>query len=171
MKNLIIFIFILCPFISCEDDKEIKQIEITLETEGNGTVIGSGKYNYGTSAIIKAHAKKPDVFVGWSKDNNVIWNDTILELKLEQDITLNAKFLSVDQTYKVTIYNAPNTTLYYVEKGNSINLSCDKYRPNSSSSFGYWQEYTTEGKILSRNCDFKYTPTKDITIYPYYQYY
>ena len=44
-------------------------------------------------------------------------------------------------------------------------------KTKSIASFSYWQEYTTEGKILSRNCDFKYTPTKDITLYPYFQMY
>lgn len=171
MRNLFILTIILCFFISCEDDKEIKQIEVTLEKEGDGTVTGNGKYNYNTNVKIKAHAQKPNVFVGWVKDDVVISNDTILELNLQQDITLKAKFRSVGETYKVTVYNAPNMTVYYVEKGNSIYLNCETYRPNSSVSFGHWKEYTTEGKILSRNCQFTYTPTKDIIIYPYYQYF
>ena len=89
---------------------------------------------------------------------------------IKNNINLEARFKIV--YFKVRVY-ASNVSQrdYTVKRGESLALSCDSFRPASIASFSYWQEYTTEGKILSRNCDFKYTPTKDITLYPYFQMY
>jgi hypothetical protein len=135
--------------------------------EVHGTAIGAGSYDYGTSVTVKVTVPTEADFLGWYQNGNLVSSNINYTFTLKNNIYLEARFKIV--YFKVKVYGS-NVSQgdFTVKRGESLNLNCETYRPNSSASFGHWKEYTTEGKILSRNCQFTYTPTKDIVIHPYF---
>ena len=66
----------------------INQYEVTVTADGNGTVTGSGTYDYGTEVMIEALANEGYHFVKWS-DGNTENPRTIVVV---EDIELRAEF-------------------------------------------------------------------------------
>ncbi|MBR5189565.1 MAG: InlB B-repeat-containing protein, partial [Paludibacteraceae bacterium] len=71
----------------------IDQYQVTLQSNGNGSVTGSGTYDYGTNVTIEAIADKGYHFVKWS-DGNKENPRTII---VTENITLSATF-ELDKT-------------------------------------------------------------------------
>ena len=80
----------------------IDQYQIILESNGNGSVTGSGTYDYGTKITIEAIADKGYHFEKWS-DGNTKNPRTIT---VTEDINLTAEF-AIDQ-YQVTLKSNGN---------------------------------------------------------------
>ena len=78
----------------------INQYQVTLEYNGNGSVTGSGTYDYGTEITIEAMADKGYHFVKWSDGNK----ENPRTITVTEDINLTAEF-AINQ-YQVTLeYN------------------------------------------------------------------
>ena len=66
----------------------INQCQVTLESDGNGSVTGSGTYEYGTEIIIEAKADKGYHFEKWSDGNT----ENPRSITVTEDMTLTAEF-------------------------------------------------------------------------------
>jgi hypothetical protein len=75
----------------------INQYEVSVTSDGNGTVTGSGTYDYGTEVTIEAIANEGYRFVQWS-DGNTENPRTIV---VTEDVELKAEF-AINQ-YEVTV--------------------------------------------------------------------
>ena len=80
----------------------IDQYQVTLESNGNGSVTGSGTYDYGTEITIEATANENYHFVRWSDGNT----ENPRTITVTEDINLTAEF-AIDQ-YQVTLESNGN---------------------------------------------------------------
>ena len=80
----------------------INQHQVTLKSNGNGSVTGSGTYDYGTKITIKAIANENYHFVRWSDGNT----ENPRTITVNENINLTAEF-ALDQ-YKVTLKSNGN---------------------------------------------------------------
>ena len=93
----------------------INKYEVVLESGGNGSVLGSGTYDYGTEVIIGAIADEGYHFVQWSDGNTenprtiVVWEDVELNAKFELDGT------SVDNVNESSVIIYVQNGVIYVE--------------------------------------------------------
>ena len=71
----------------------IDQYQVTLKSNGNGSVTGSGTYDYGTKVTIEAIANKGYHFVKWSDGNT----ENPRTITVTEDIELSATF-ELDET-------------------------------------------------------------------------
>ena len=83
----------------------INQHTLTVTSNGNGTVLGSGTYDYGTKVTIKATAEDNYHFVKWSDGNT----NATREVTVEADATYTATF-AVDQ-YTISVSTDGNGTV------------------------------------------------------------
>ena len=80
----------------------IDQYQVTLKSNGNGSVTGSGTYDYGTEVTIEAIADKGYHFEKWSDGNT----ENPRTITVTEDINLTAEF-AIDQ-YQVTLKSNGN---------------------------------------------------------------
>ena len=80
----------------------IDQYQVTLESNGNGSVTGSGTYDYGTEITIEATTNENYHFVRWSDGNT----ENPRTITVTEDINLTAEF-AIDQ-YQVTLESNGN---------------------------------------------------------------
>ncbi len=80
----------------------IDQYQVTLKSNGNGSVTGSGTYDYGTKVTIEAIANKGYHFEKWSDGNT----ENPRTITVTENINLTAEF-AIDQ-YQVTLKSNGN---------------------------------------------------------------
>ena len=90
----------------------INQYLVEIKSNGNGSVIGSGSYDYGTEIIIEAIADKGYHFAKWS-DGNTENPRTII---VTEDITLSAEF-ELDET---PVENVTDNSVLIYSKDNKL---------------------------------------------------
>lgn len=70
-------------------------VEVTSRTGGSAT--GGGVYNNGSTATVTATSNTGYKFDGWYKDGNRIYSGTQYSFRVTEDITLEARFKSINQ--------------------------------------------------------------------------
>ena len=116
----------------------IDQYQVTLESNGNGSVTGSGTYDYGTEITIEAIADKGYHFEKWS-DGNIENPRTIT---VTENITLSAEF-AIDQ-YQVTLESNGNGSVTgsgTYDYGTEITIEATA---NENYHFVRWSDGNTE---------------------------
>lgn len=69
--------------------------EVTVEQEGQGTITGTGSYEYGAEATLTATAVDDYEFDGWYEDGVLISSNAALTLEVLEDRTITAKFTEI----------------------------------------------------------------------------
>ena len=69
-----------------------KTYEVSLLSDSGGQVSGGGAFQYGEEADLNAVADEGGEFLGWFKDGQVLSSETSLQITVDQDILLTAKF-------------------------------------------------------------------------------
>lgn len=67
-------------------------LTVTVETEGDGTILGAGKYEYGSEAAVTAAASDTHEFDGWYDGETLISREPTFVWTITEDRTLTAKF-------------------------------------------------------------------------------
>ena len=82
---------------------EYNKLDVNITAVGNGSVTGSGTYNYNTELTITATALTGSKFVGWFEGDNLISNSSTYSFKVVRNINLQARFIK--NTYTITARN------------------------------------------------------------------
>ena len=69
--------------------------DVTVEQEGQGSITGTGSYEYGAEATLTATAADDYEFSGWYEDGVLISSDTTLTLEVLEDRSITAKFIEI----------------------------------------------------------------------------
>jgi O-glycosyl hydrolase len=84
--------------------------DVTLSTEGEGIVQGSGSFPYGSTATVSAEPSEGYRFIGWKVDTMVVSVNPSYTFTVEKDISLTAIF-SNDEVFGVAIAPHSKTTV------------------------------------------------------------
>ena len=117
----------------------INQYQATITSEGNGTVTGSNKYDYGSKATLSATPNEGYHFVEWSDGNT----DNPRTITITDNISLSAKFAINTYTVNVSAGNNGSVTNYngVYNYGTEINV---KATANEHYHFVKWSDGSAE---------------------------
>ncbi|MGL4806034.1 MAG: InlB B-repeat-containing protein, partial [Bacteroidales bacterium] len=105
---------------------------------GNGSVTGSGTYNYNTELTITATAHTGSKFVAWFEGENLISNSSTYSFKVVRNINLQARFAK--NTYTITARNGEGGNVTgggQYEYGTTATLTAI---PNTGHYVAGWRE-------------------------------
>ena len=71
----------------------MNKLNLTINVQTGGTVTGSGSYDYGTNATVKAIPNEGYAFDGWYEGNNLLSKSNPYILRIEKDKILEARFI------------------------------------------------------------------------------
>ena len=138
----------------------IDQYQVTLKSNGNGSVTGSGTYDYGTKITIEAIADKGYHFVKWSDGNT----ENPRTITVTEDINLTAEF-AIDQ-YQVTLKSNGNGSVTgsgTYDYGTKITIEAIA---NKGYHFEKWSDGNTENPriiVVTENIELSATFELDET--------
>ena len=145
----------------------INQYQITLESDSNGSVIGSGTYDYGTEITIEATANENYHFVRWSDGNT----ENPRTIKVTENINLTAEFI-INQ-YQVEVKSNGNGSVTGAGKydyGTEVTIEAIA---DKGYHFVKWSDGNTENPrtiivtediILSAEFELDETPVENVEI-------
>lgn len=119
----------------------VDSVTLTLETDGNGTVQGGGKYAAGKEVTIKATPNEGYVFVAWRSAQGVVSPLAEYTFTIAQDLTLRAEFAVKQDSATLTL--SPNDAeMGYVSgsgryvKGTEVTITAT---PRAGHGFEAWK--------------------------------
>ena len=72
--------------------EEIVEHDVTVSSEGNGTVIGGGLFVTGEHAMVMATPDESESFLGWYVDDTLVSTETEYRFRVEADVQILGKF-------------------------------------------------------------------------------
>ena len=146
------------------ESESVDRATVTLSSQGNGSVTGSGRYIVGSSITVRAVAGENAEFAGWylnSASGQLVSMNANYTFTLNENITLVAKFLGTPVTVAVSSNNNAYGTVSgggSVEAGSSITVHAT---PNSGYRFVNWTE---NGTAVSTSRDYTFTANSNRTL-------
>ena len=135
----------------------IDQYQVTLKSNGNGSVTGSGTYDYGTEITIEAIANENYHFVRWSDGNT----ENPRTITVTEDMSLIAEFIA--NQYQITLESDGNGSVtgsgtYDYGTKVTIEAIADK-----GYHFVKWSDNTTENpRVIVVTKDINLTATFEL---------
>jgi len=82
-------------------------INVSIDPNNSGTVIGSGSYNYGEACTLSATPAVNYTFVNWTENGNVVSTNDDYVFNVTGNRNLVAHFVYVPQSYTITVSANP----------------------------------------------------------------
>ena len=135
-------------------------INVTIDPENGGTVLGSGTYNYGESCTLSAAPAANYSFVNWTENGNVVSTDANYTFTVTGNRNLVANFVYMPQMFTISLSANP-TEGGTVRGGGSYEegYSCTVAAiPSLGYSFINWTE---RGEEVSTDSRYTFTVMSD----------
>ena len=121
------------------NSSEIARFTVTVETEGDGIVVGGGMVRKGEYVQLTATPYQGGAFLGWyANDTLVNDGDDVYRFRVVEDVTIQAKFTTVPRNKGSSFTGNSNTTKstdsITVVESNGGKITVDKTTPKSGDT-------------------------------------
>ncbi|MEG0586181.1 MAG: InlB B-repeat-containing protein [Christensenellaceae bacterium] len=161
---LVMVMFFITPSLAAVQDTNLDYtVEIIVENEEGGTVLGAGIYPAGKNAVLQATAADGYVFVGWYHDNTLISDSLTYEYDAELSTVFTAKF---DKILTLSIIIDPQNCGSVSQSGSgsyhtgqTVTLHA---APSPNNLLIGW--FGTSDELLSADATYSFSITQNTTI-------
>ena len=131
----------------------INSYEITLYSDGNGTVEGEGAYNYSSTATVTASPNTGYYFVNWTDgDGNEVSTNASYSFTVNDARSLKANFARKSYNIDVEAEDHGSVT------GSGIYLYAEEVTVKAKPETGYhFVNWTIDGNVVSTNANYTFT--------------
>ena len=137
----------------------VKNVSVTVDPAGAGTVTGAGDYYLGQNATLTATPSEGYYFVGWYVGDTLVLSDMTVTFPVTEDLDVTAKFTTV--AHNVTVTAGANGTVAgsgtYGEGANVTVVAT----PDTGYKFVGW--YKGETKV-STSAAYTFTLTENVEL-------